>query len=165
MADAGGRRPATTPDELLLVGLVLVAALLAWSTGSLIIPYPFKAPWYESSALFPRITLGMAMLGGLMELLVRRRGAQQDAVGTEELDSSAANLWQAGIAVCLFVAYALAIPWLGYATCTLLFVSLTGWALGLRLRELLLIAVPLTVGMWLVFVLVLKVAFGHGLLP
>ena len=157
-------RARIAPDQWLLVALVLLAAMLFWATRTLVVPYPVHAPWYESSALFPRLTLALAVFGGLMELLVRRRGNADDAAGAEELDSSAANLWQAGIAVALFMAYTLAIPWLGYASSTALFVIATGLVLGLRLREVLLLAIPLTVGMWLVFVRLLKVAFGHGLL-
>ncbi len=161
---ANERRPITTPDEVLLVGLVVAAAVLFWASRTLIIPYPVNAPWYESAALFPRITLGVAVCGGLAELFVRRRSGAEDAAGTEELDSSAANLWQAGVAVVLFMVYTLTIPWVGYATCTLLFLVATGMVLGLRWGEVMLLAVPLTAVMWLVFVQVLKVAFGHGLL-
>ena len=85
--------------------------------------------------------------------------------GTEELDSDAARLEQAACAVALFMAYTGVIPWLGYATSTFLFVSVCGLLLGLHWRETLWLAIPLSVGMWLVFVQFLKVAFGHAWLP
>ncbi len=151
-------------DQLLLITLAVTAAALFAATPALIVPYPHNAPWYESSALFPRLTLGLALLGGLGEMLVRRRGGS-DRGGSEELDSSSANLRQAAMVVVLFMAYLWAIPWLGYATCSFLFICLTGMFLGLRLRETLVLAVLMSAGMWLVFVRVLKVAFGHGLLP
>jgi hypothetical protein len=151
-------------DEFLLLVLMVAAAALFWATPSLIVPYPHQAPWYESSALFPRVTLGLAVVGGAWEVWVRSQGAMQ-AGGTEELDSDAARLGQAATMVALFMAYTWVIPWLGYATSTFLFVSVSGLLLGLQWRETLVLAVPLSVGMWLVFVLLLKVSFGHGWLP
>ena len=162
MADRSARRPLLSADELLLLALVLAAAALVWATRALIVPYPHMVPWYESSALFPRLMLILALLGGVTELLVRRFGAKPGTAGSEEFDSSAANLWQAGSVVALFAVYTLAIPWLGFATSTALFIVGTGLLLGLRLRELLLLALPLTLVMWLIFVQLLKVAFGHG---
>ena len=151
-------------DELLLLILMVVAAALFWATPSLIVPYPHQAPWYESSALFPRVTLGLAGLGGLWEVWTRRQGAMQ-AGGAEELDSGAAQLGQAAAIVGLFMGYTWVIPWLGYATSTLLFVCAAGMLLGLHWRQTVWLALLVSVGMWLVFVRVLKVAFGHGWLP
>lgn len=151
-------------DEFLLLALMAAAAALFWATAGLIVPYPHKAPWYESSALFPRMVLGLAVLGCLWELWARRHTAVS-AGGAEELDSSAARLAHAAVAIGLFMAYTWAIPWLGYATSTLLFTGIAGLLLGLRWREALLLALPLSAVMWLAFVRVLKVAFGHGWLP
>lgn len=152
-------------DRLLLAALVLLSLALVAATPALVVPYPARAPWYESSALFPRLTLCLAAAGGIAEFWLRWRGLVQDDAGTEELDSSAADLRRALMAIALFAAYTLVTPWLGYATTTLLYLLGTAWVLGLGLRDALLLALPLTAGLWLVFVQVLKVAFGHGLLP
>lgn len=164
MAGAGRTR-APSADQLLLAALVLGSLALVAATPALIVPYPARVPWYESSALFPRLTLVLAICGGLAELWLRWRGLEQEVAGSEELDSSSADIRHAVAAVALFAAYTLATPWLGYASCTVLYLLATGRLLGLRWREALMLALPLTAVLWLVFVQVLKVAFGHGLLP
>ncbi len=162
-AAAPGRLGA--PDQILLMALMLAAAGLFWATGSLIVPYPEHAPWYESSALFPRLVLGVMAIGAIAEIVRRRRGSVQGSDESDELDSSQVDLKQAALLVALFMLYMGMIPWLGYASSTLVFLLLAGTALGLRLRQCLLLALPLTAGMWVVFVQLLQVAFGHGLLP
>lgn len=165
MGGDGTRAGRLSADRLLLAALVLAALALVAATPALVVPYPAKAPWYESSALFPRLTLSLVAAGGLTELWLRWRGLVRDDAGSEELDSSAADLGRALLAVLLFAAYMFVTPWLGYASTTLLYLLATARLLGLGLRESLLLAVPLTGVLWLVFVQALKVAFGHGLLP
>ena len=62
------------------------------------------------------------------------------------------------------VGYALAVPWLGLAVSTALYIGLCGAVLRLPWRLTLAIAVTMSLGLWVVFVKLLKVAFGHGLL-
>ena len=63
----------------------------------------------------------------------------------------------------LFIAYALAVPWLGFAVSTALYLILCGAMLRLPWRLTGAIALPMALVLWVVFVKLLKVAFGHGL--
>jgi hypothetical protein len=81
---------------------------------------------------------------------------------SEELDSSTANMRQALGMLALFGLYMLAVPWMGYLSSTWLFLLVSGAWLGLSRRATLSLSVSLSLGMWLVFVKVLKVYFGHG---
>jgi hypothetical protein len=51
---------------------------------------------------------------------------------------------------------------MGYLSSTWLFLLVSGAWLGLSRRATLSLSVSLSLGMWLVFVKVLKVYFGHG---
>lgn len=147
-------------DRWLLLALAAVSLGLLVATPWMIWPYPHKAPWYESAAMFPRVALGLAVLAALAEVVVRRSAV---AVGeSDELDSSAMRMPMGLGLLALFIAYSLAVPWLGYLSSTLLFLCACGWALRLPLQRTLLIAVPMALALWATFALVLKVAFGHG---
>ena len=56
----------------------------------------------------------------------------------------------------------LAVPWMGYLSSTWLFLMASGAWLGLSQRATLVLSVLLSVAMWVIFVKVLKVYFGHG---
>jgi hypothetical protein len=56
----------------------------------------------------------------------------------------------------------LAVPVLGFGVSSALFLLATGLAIGLGWRVALLLALPLALLLWAVFVLGLKVAFCHG---
>lgn len=156
-ADAG---PGLRADRALLLALAVLALGLLLATPWMIWPYPHKAPWYESAALFPRAALALAALAALAEVVVRRRALQ---IGdSDELDSSAMRMPLGLGLLALFIAYSLAVPLLGYFSSTLLFLCACGWALRLPWRHTLLIALPMALLLWFVFVRVLKVAFGHG---
>jgi hypothetical protein len=147
-------------DRSLLLVLSACAGGILLATPQLITPYPDQAPWFESAALFPRLALGLAAVAGLVEVFMRRHAVQ---VGdSEELDSSAANLRQAVACLCLFGLYMLAVPLLGYLSSTVLFLLACGGVLQLGWRTTLRLTLPLSLIMWLVFVKVLKVYFGHG---
>jgi hypothetical protein len=148
---------------LLLVIMVLTSAL--WmATPMLIQPFPAKAPWYESAASFPRAALILAALAAGIELFLRIKKTKPTAInsGSDELDSSSANLKLAFGALVLFCAYAFAVPVVGFLLSTLLFLIACGLMLRLPILQILLLATPLSLGLWFVFVKVLKVAFGHG---
>ena len=147
-------------DRGLLLALALLALSLVLATPWMIWPYPHQAPWYESAALFPRVALALAALAALAEVVVRRRALQ---IGdSDELDSSAMRMPLGLGLLALFIAYSWVVPLLGYFSSTLLFLCACGWALRLTWRHTLLIALPMALLLWFVFVRVLKVAFGHG---
>lgn len=161
--DPGADRAVRLPiDRILLVGLAAVAAALLAATPSLIKPFPQDVPWFESTAMFPRIALGLIVAGAIAEVAMRRRG--HVGVEDEELDASASRPWQAAAAVALFLAYSFAVPLLGFMTSTALFAVVTARLSGLPWRVALALALPLAVVLWVVFVQLLKVAFGAGLL-
>lgn len=143
-----------------MVLFVLLAASLWMATPQLITPYPTQALWFESAAFFPRVTLGLACIAGLVELYQRRRAVE--VADSDELDSSSASMFQALGMLVLFGLYMLGVPWIGYLTSTLAFLMASGAWLGLSRRATLTLSVLLSLGMWWVFVKVLKVSFGHG---
>ncbi len=143
---------------VLLVSLVAAAVLMA--TPQLITPYPAQAAWFESAAFFPRMALALVCIAGLFELY--RRRSSVELADSDELDSSAANMRQALGMLALFGLYMLAVPWMGYLSSTWLFLMASGAWLSLNWRTTLGLSVLLSLGMWAVFVKVLKVYFGHG---
>ena len=153
---------AGTKELLTLVAIAAAALGLLVATPWLIVPYRASQAWYESAATFPRIALAVAAIGAVIETLRRLRGGA--TVASEELDSSAASLPRVVAVLALFGGYALLVPVLGFGVSSAAFVALAGRAVGLGWRASLLLALPLAVGMRLVFVEVLKVAFGHGVL-
>jgi hypothetical protein len=149
-------------DRLLLLALAGVAGAVGLATPALIKPFPEKAAWYESAAMFPRVALALVVAGALAELWRRRRASA--AAGSDELDARLASGPLALGMLLLFVAYALAVPWLGFMVSTALYLAACGALLRLPWRLTLGIAVMMALGLWLVFARLLKVAFGHGLL-
>lgn len=147
-------------QRALLVVLAAVAAAAFMATPWLIRPYTGTAPWYESTAMFPRVALAMVVLGALCELLRRAPAVEEE---TEELDASASRPVQVFAVAALFVAYALLVPVLGFLPSTALFTVAAGLVVGLGLRTALALALPLALVLWLVFVRLLQVAFGGWL--
>jgi len=147
-------------DKGLVLLLALAALCMLLATPEMITPFPSQAAWYESAALFPRVTLGLAACAGLVELYKRR--STVEVADSDELDSSNAQMSQALGMLVLFGLYMLAVPWLGYLTSTLAFMLASGIWLGLGLRITLGLGVLFSLTMWWLFVKVLKVYFGHG---
>ena len=145
-----------------MLALAGVAAALWLATPALIVPFPQQAPWYESAAFFPRAALALALSGALAEWLRRRRAEALAAGDSDELDSSAARLPLALGLLALFIAYALLVPVLGLFSASVLYLVACGAVLRLPWRVSCLLALPLSLLLWLVFVRLLKVAFGHG---
>jgi hypothetical protein len=143
---------------VLLVSVAAAAVMLA--TPQLITPYPAEAAWFESAAFFPRVTLVLACIAGLFELYQRRSAVE--VAESDELDSSTANMRQALGMLALFGLYMLAVPWMGYLSSTWVFLVASGAWLGLSRRATFSLSVLFSLAMWLVFVKVLKVYFGHG---
>ena len=147
-------------SKVVLLALMLAAAALLASTPQQIKPFPAQALWFESAAMFPRVALAMVVIGAIGELLVRRRNAK--AGDSDELDSSAAHLPKALAVLMLFLGYSMLVPLLGYLSSTVLFLLLSAAVLGLPWRTNLALAIPLSLVLWGIFTLGLKVAFGHG---
>jgi len=147
-------------DRFFLVALSFIAVCVWYFSTQLIQPYPHNANWFESTALFPRLSLLIVAVAGLIEIYQRRH--QMAAGESEELDSSAANIQDAISMVVAFALYMLAVPFLGYLISTLLFLSVGCWLLQFDFRTSMLLAITLSVTMWVVFVKVLKVYFGHA---
>lgn len=161
-SSSSGTGPAWRPDRLLLLALAGMAGAALVATPALIVPFPAQAPWYESSAMFPRVSLALAALGALAEWGVRRHALL--LADSDELDSSQVRMPLALAMLALFIAYAALVPVLGFAVSTALYLGLCGAVLRLPWRLTLAIALPMALGLWAVFVKLLKVAFGHGLL-
>jgi len=147
-------------DRFFLLALSFIAVCVWYFSTQLIQPYPHNANWFESTALFPRLSLLIVAVAGLIEIYQRRH--QMAASESEELDSSAANIQDAISMVVAFALYMLAVPFLGYLVSTLLFLSVGCWLLRFDFRTSMLLAITLSVTMWVVFVKVLKVYFGHA---
>ncbi len=149
-------------DRWLLLLLALAAGGLLMVTPQLIVPYSRQQPWYESPALFPCLALTLTLVGGVIECLLRRSAVELS--DSEELDSSNASMSLALAMVLLFGLYMVAVPTLGYLSSSLLFLITAGRLLAMGWRMTLLLALCLSLSLWGVFVLVLKVPFGHGML-
>ena len=147
-------------DRFFLLALSFIAVCVWYFSTQLIQPYPHNANWFESAALFPKLSLLIVAVAGLIEIYQRRH--QMAAGESEELDSSAANIQDAISMVVAFALYMLAVPFLGYLVSTLLFLSVGCWLLRFDFRTSMLLAITLSVTMWVVFVKVLKVYFGHA---
>jgi hypothetical protein len=147
-------------DKGLVLLVSVTAATVMLATPQLITPFPANVAWFESAAFFPRATLALVCIAGLFELFQRRSAIE--LTDSDELDSSAANIHQALGMLALFGLYMLAVPWMGYLSSTWLFLMASGVWLDLGRRATFSLSVLLSSGMWLVFVKVLKVYFGHG---
>ena len=147
-------------DRFFLLALSFIAVCVWYFSTQLIQPYPHNANWFESTALFPRLSLLIVAVAGFIEIYQRRH--QMASGESEELDSSAANIQDAISMVVAFALYMLAVPFLGYLISTLLFLSVGCWLLQFDFRTSMLLAITLSVTMWVVFVKVLKVYFGHA---
>ena len=147
-------------DRFFLLALSFIAVYVWYFSTQLIQPYPHNANWFESTALFPKLSLLIVAVAGLIEIY--QRSHQMAAGESEELDSSAANIQDAISMVVAFALYMLAVPFLGYLISTLLFLSVGCWLLQFDFRTSMLLAITLSVTMWVVFVKVLKVYFGHA---
>jgi Tripartite tricarboxylate transporter TctB family len=149
---------------LVLLAILALAGIALVATPSLIKPFPVHAAWYESSASFPRAALILTVMAAAVEFARRRQGhlAGQTSRGSDELDSSLARPSLAFGGLMLFIGYALAVPVVGFLVSTLGFLVACGVMLQLARTQVFMIALVLALGLWIVFVKVLKVAFGHG---
>jgi cytochrome b561 len=150
------------PGVALLLVIIALALATLLATPLLVQPFPTKAPWYESAASFPRAALLLVAFAGLVEIFLRLKSSTTKLGGSDELDSSAANIKLAAAALGLFCVYALAVPLIGFLVSTFAFLVACGLLLKLPLKQLFLLVTPLSFALWFVFVKILKVAFGHG---
>jgi Tripartite tricarboxylate transporter TctB family len=150
------------PGVVLLLAIIALAMAALLATPQLIAPFPSQAPWFESAASFPRMALLIVGFAGVVEIFLRLRSATSKASGSDELDSSSANIKLAASALALFCLYAFAVPVLGFLVSTFAFLIACGLLLRLPLTHIFLLATPLSLTLWFVFVKILKVSFGHG---
>jgi len=99
-------------------------------------------------------------VGGLFEIYQRRH--QSESGESEELDSSAVDIRDAIAMLVAFGIYMLAVPAVGYLVSTLAFLLVGCWLLKFERRTSLLLAFSLSFIMWVIFVQILKVYFGHS---
>jgi hypothetical protein len=141
-------------DRWLLLALSC-AALCIWQLSPLLIqPYPHNANWFESAALFPQLSLLIVAVGGLFEIYQRRHQSESGA--------SAVDIRDAIAMLVAFGIYMLAVPVVGYLVSTLAFLLVGCWLLKFERRTSLLLAFSLSFIMWVIFVQILKVYFGHS---
>jgi Tripartite tricarboxylate transporter TctB family len=143
---------------LMLLALLCLGLLVA--TPELIKPFPQAVPWFESPAMFPRVALILALVGATVEWLLRKKNLKLG--DSDELDSSEANVPVALMVIGAFIGYCLLMPLLGYMSSTLLFLLISGKLAGLPWKTAAVLGVSLSIAMWAVFQIGLKVAFGHG---
>jgi len=116
MTTLQSRRSKWTWDRLFLFALSFIAVCIWYFSTQLIQPYPHNANWFESAALFPKLSLLIVAFAGLIEIYQRRH--QMASGESEELDSSAANVQDAISMVVAFALYMLAVPFMGYLVST-----------------------------------------------
>jgi uncharacterized membrane protein YGL010W len=102
----------------------------------------------------------LALAGATVEWLLRRKDLKLG--DSDELDSSEANIALALKGVAAFIGYCLLMPVLGYLSSTFLFLLVSCRLVGLPWKTTALLSVSVSVAMWAVFQVGLKVAFGHG---
>ena len=159
-AGASAKPEGNTLGRVVLVVLAFGAGSVLLATPAMITPFPESVPWYESAASFPRLALGMVMLGAVAELLIRRKTVRLG--DSDELDSSTAQLPKALAVLALFVAYGVLVPIVGYLLCSVLFLTSSAKVVGLSWRAALSLAVPLSAALWAIFKFGLKISFGHS---
>ena len=147
-------------DRFFLLALSFIAVCVWYFSTQLIQPYPHNANWFESAALFPQLSLLIVAVGGLFEIYQRRH--QSESGESEELDSSAVDIRDAIAMLVAFGIYMLAVPVVGYLVSTLAFLLVGCWLLKFERRTSLLLAFSLSFIMWVIFVQILKVYFGHS---
>ncbi len=113
-------------------------------------------PFHQSPTMFPMAALAIVAVGAAWHVLHLLRGA---ALDNDDIDEPTAN-WR--VVVLAFVAYAgyvLAVPLLGYAPATAMFICGLGALAGMGWRRPLAIGLGMSAVLFCVFVLALKVWF------
>lgn len=118
-------------SRAICVVLITLSIVLWWTMPRLVAGMDNAASWYESPGLFPTIALLIIVLGGATHLW-RQRKIENDAVGEDEIDASASQNTPALLSLVAVLTYAIAVPLIGYAAATLLFVSTMLLLAGLR---------------------------------
>lgn len=135
---------------------LLAVGLLAASREQIAAAASAEA-WYASSAFFPRLALGLMLVGALAHLARLLAGARADA--GEEIDADSSTPRPALFAATLFAGYALAALWIGFAAATALFALVLLLALGWPLRFAMIFAAVAAGVLYAVFVLALGIWF------
>ena len=145
------------PAALMLLGVALACALLALYRGRLVGNIEPGVPYYRSPEVFPGLSLAVAALGSLWLALRAWRGYGEPS--EESLPRSRPRPGVVVLMLGLFAAYALALPWLGYALATGVFLFLGLLLVRLSPVRALGLAALLAGVLWLSFVVGLEVWF------
>lgn len=144
----------------LAIGFTAVIAVLATVLlvlAPVLIPSQHAgAPFHQSPTMFPMAALAIMALGAAWHALRLARGADLD---NDDIEEPTAN-WR--VVVTAFVgygAYVMAVPLVGYAPATALFVTVLGVLAGMGWRRPLVLAIVLSALLFGVFVLALKIWF------
>ncbi len=145
--------------SLLFTALVVTLCLGLWlATPKLITNYRVDVAFFEGPAFFPRLALGVAILGGLWHLVERWLGRVREEAAEEiEIGASRAGVAFAGVA--LLAGYILAAPYIGYAGSTAIFMAIAARVAGLGWWLALALSAATTAVLYAVFVIGLKVWF------
>lgn len=143
--------------------LALGAAILLPLTPRLIVGMPEEVAYYRSPALFPSIALALVAIAAAIHCVRLLRGA---SLSTDDIDEPAAHWRVVVLAFVAYVLYVLAVPLVGYAVATAVFLLGLGALSGLGWRLPALVGVCLTAALYLVFVLGFRVWFpAASLIP
>lgn len=134
---------------------VLATALLVFAP--VLIPgQRAGTPFHQSPTMFPMAALALVAVGAVWHALRLARGA---ALANDDIEEPTAN-WRAVLtAFVAYGGYVLAVPLVGYAAATALFLLTLGALAGMGWRRPLAIAVVLSAALFGIFVLALKVWF------
>lgn len=167
--DAGAetaKAPESSGQRLLAVVLtmgLLVSALVTYVfTPAWITRYRVDAPYFESPGFMPRVALAIVCICAVIHAVRVMRGASLDT--GEDTDDDTANRRLVAIGVLLFVAYILAVPYVGYALASFVFVLAAGLLAGLGRNKSIVLAISIAITLSAAFVLGLKVWFPEAAL-
>lgn len=102
----------------------------------------------------------LALICGALSLALLVTASRQQR---DRLRLTGYDFWLVGLLLALILAFALALPWLGFVPATVLFLIGGYWLLGeRRIKTLLLASVPFAVGLWFVLAQLLEIYLAPG---
>lgn len=137
-------------DRLLGVVCLALAAFLIWR--STLVELSFIVDPLGPKA-FPIIIGGVLGLAGLYPLV---------RPDPEPVWPKLGGFLEIGIAVVVMVAYALLLPEIGFVLATAVAASILGWRLGSRLLAAVIAGASISVGIYVIFQLILGLSLARG---